>query len=178
MRSWTHKDKKRYRRGFTLAETLMAVMILMLVASVVAAGIPSAANALGRVVDASNAQVLLSTTMGALRDELASADDIIVADGGSSVSYTDSMHMASVISYSDDDGIRLQKWSGLDSEDGDPSVDRLLVSGEAATSSLSAKYEKIEYDEDAGTVTVKNLQVVRDGKAVAGPCDYVIGVID
>ena len=47
--------------GFTLAETLMTVLIMLLVSSVIAAGIPAAAKAYRKAVDAANAQVLLST---------------------------------------------------------------------------------------------------------------------
>ena len=59
--------------GFTLAETLMTVMIVLLASSVIAAGIPAAANAYTKAVDAANAQVLLSTTVNALRSELSTA---------------------------------------------------------------------------------------------------------
>ena len=54
--------------GFSLAETLMAVLILLMVTSVVATGIPAAANAYFKAVDASHAQVLLSTTMISLSE--------------------------------------------------------------------------------------------------------------
>ena len=55
--------------GFTLAETLLAVLILLMVSSIVAAGIPSARRAYEKVVLASNAEVLLSTTITTLRHE-------------------------------------------------------------------------------------------------------------
>lgn len=67
---------KNNRGGFTLAETLIAVLILLMVTGIVAAGIPAASNALNRAVDASHAQLLLSTTMTSLRNELGSARSI------------------------------------------------------------------------------------------------------
>ena len=57
----------------SLAETLMAVLILLLVSSVIAVGIPAAANAYRNAVDAANAQALFSTTVNALRSEFSAA---------------------------------------------------------------------------------------------------------
>ncbi len=62
--------------GFSLAETLVAVLILLMVSAVVAEGIPAAANAYRKAVDAANAHVLLSTTVNALRGELSTARDL------------------------------------------------------------------------------------------------------
>ena len=62
--------KKKFMRsgqkGFTLSETLFAMLILLMVTSIVATGIPIAGRALKNAVDASHGQVLLSTTMTAL----------------------------------------------------------------------------------------------------------------
>lgn len=71
VKDMTQKLKKR--AGFTLAETLITVLILLMVSAVVAGGVPAAANAYGKAVDAANAQVLLSTTVNALRSELSTA---------------------------------------------------------------------------------------------------------
>ena len=71
--------------GFTLAETLLAVLILLMVSSIVAAGIPSARRAYEKVVLASNAEVLLSTTVSMLRNELGTAMD--VKANGSEITY-------------------------------------------------------------------------------------------
>ena len=62
--------------GFTMGETLATVLILLMVAGVVATGIPAALNVYRNAVDAANAQVLLSTTINALRDELSTAWDV------------------------------------------------------------------------------------------------------
>lgn len=73
---------RKYDSGFSLAETLMAVLILLLVASVVAAGIPAAVNAYTKAVDAANAQTLLSTTVNALRSELSTAWGVEISPPG------------------------------------------------------------------------------------------------
>ena len=61
--------------GFTLGETLIAVAILVIIT---AASLPTAAHVYRNAVDAANAQVLLSTTVNALRDELSTAWDVKV----------------------------------------------------------------------------------------------------
>lgn len=65
--------KLHNQSGFTLAEALMAVIIVLLVSSVIAAGMPVAGRAYAKAVDAANAQALLSTTVNALRGELSTA---------------------------------------------------------------------------------------------------------
>ena len=71
MKNTTRKLKKS--AGFTLAETLITVLILLMVSSVVAGGVPAAANAYRKAVDAANAHVLMSTAVNALRSELSTA---------------------------------------------------------------------------------------------------------
>ena len=79
------KRKLHINYGFTLAETLLAVLILLMVSSIVAAGIPSASRAYEKVVLTSNAEVLLSTTVSMLRNELGTAMD--VKANGSEITY-------------------------------------------------------------------------------------------
>lgn len=61
-------------RGFSLTELLATTVILMLVGMVVATGIPAAQRAYEGVMNASNADVYLSTTTGRLREVLGEAD--------------------------------------------------------------------------------------------------------
>ena len=74
--------KLNQKAGFTLAETLVTILILLMVSSIVAGGIPAATNAYYKAVDGANAQVLLSTAATALRDELGTARDITVSGTG------------------------------------------------------------------------------------------------
>ena len=70
--------------GFTLAETLIAVVILVMIT---AAAMPAAVNAYRNAVDAANAQVLLSTTVNALRSELSTAWNVDVNADGTTITY-------------------------------------------------------------------------------------------
>lgn len=81
------KERIRNQAGFSLAETLMAVLILLLVSYIVATGIPAARNAYERVVIASNADVMLSTAVSTLRDELGTAWKVQNTKGKDGVTY-------------------------------------------------------------------------------------------
>ena len=81
------KEKLKNRSGFTLAETLLAVLILLLVSVIVANGIPVAQNVYNNVIIGANAQVLLSTTVTALRNELGTAQKIEIDSNNNIIYY-------------------------------------------------------------------------------------------
>ncbi len=85
MRTVMEKLKKN-RGGFSLAETLIAILILLMVSAIVGGAIPTASTVYKKTVDAANAQILLSTTLTELRDELSTASNITVSDD-TTVSY-------------------------------------------------------------------------------------------
>lgn len=114
------KEKLRSQNGFTLAETLLAVLILLLVSVIVATGMPAAKNAYEKVVVASNAQALLSTAATSLRNELGTAWNVIIDDdtaktiagtAGSSITYySANTGGLSKIDQDADTGITLQEY--------------------------------------------------------------------
>ncbi len=64
------RRKLRRRTGFTLAETLIAVMILALVTAAGTAGVTAVLAVRNRMIQVSNAQVLASAAAEAVADEL------------------------------------------------------------------------------------------------------------
>jgi type II secretory pathway pseudopilin PulG len=169
------KNQKRNRGGFTLAETLIAVLILTMVAGIVAGGIPAARNALDKAVDTSHSQLLLSTTMTSLRNELAMArsitcasepddDDESVAEDPAArkiISYVDSSGAVCTLQ-SEDDGIYVAKEASPDisSDVYHPRIpQRLLVSEQAATKNLYAAFTSASYNN--GIVKIEGLKVCK-----------------
>ena len=158
------ESKLKSRSGFTLAETLLAILILLLVSSIVAQGIPVARNVYNRVVLGANAQVLLSTTVTALRDELGTAWDV-TAGTDNSLTY-----------FSADIGSRSKLWvdtatktiqiqeyvatDGLNTETASVGSAHALVSEKAATRELRVTYNEATCAD--GVVTIKGLGVYRD----------------
>ena len=76
------RKKLNSRVGFTLAETMLAVLILLLVSMIVANGMPVARTAYEKVVLTSNAETLLTTAVSALRNELGTAWKVEPRTGG------------------------------------------------------------------------------------------------
>ena len=139
-------------KGFTIAELLITVLILLMVSSVVAAGMPSAVNALGKVVDAAHAESLFATTYTALRDELSTAiPNRTITASGKSITYTDSDGIVSKIE-SKDDGIYITKPAAAESGN-----ERLLISKVAATENLYMTFQNIKYS--SGIVEITDLAV-------------------
>lgn len=156
--------KLNNRAGFTLAETLIAILILLMVSSVVAGGVPAASNAYYKAVDGANAQVLLSTAATALRDELATARDI-VQNGEDSLTYysRDNGRESKILLQGDTIWVKEYVYSTYTgSEDEKIELERQLVSGKASTERLKVRYSKITYEKDKGLVQVEGLEVIRD----------------
>lgn len=143
---------RRRNKGFTLVEVLAVVLILVLVTSVVVAGIPAARRAYRRVTDQANAQVVLSTAMTCLRDELWTAGVVSVASDGT-VIYT--CHNGR---------------SGAISPDG---VDSLL-GGSAVLDGLHITYADAHFAD--GVVILSGLAVDRDGEELASVPEFCIRI--
>ena len=141
----------RNKNGFTLAETLLAVLILLMVSGIVATGIPVARNAYEKVVLAANAQLLLSTTVAELRDEIGTAWDVEVNEEGQ-VSYfsatTGAKTTLSLKKEGNPPGIWIQDYaSSVQDKDKAESTaygtERPLVTDAASAKNLYAAYSSV-----------------------------------
>lgn len=170
------KKRVQSRRGFSLAEVLIAVLIVLMMTSIVAAGIPAASNAYKKAVDSANAQTLLSTAMTSLRTELSTAIIIdpaeIEPEGGDPV-VIDPETSSPAIYYIAGDG----SVSKITSENDGIYIDngyfeRLLVKPAASNKNLYVSFDNIEYNPDTGYITVSNLCVYYLGSS----SDPLVGV--
>ena len=73
---------QRGKQGFTFAEVMVALLIMVMLAAFVGTALQVAVPTYRKVVSDTNAQVALSTTTSALRDELGLATDVKPAQGG------------------------------------------------------------------------------------------------
>ena len=180
------KKKLKNRKGFSLAEVLVAVLIMAMVTAVVAAGMPSAINAYHSIVDHANAQLLLTTTTNALRNELDLAKEITVGADGKTIDFRAPGGTMSRIVFSDGNSVTLYEYIGYASEvlnanGGNTQVtsegfDRPLVSRATAPDTMNVRVDKIELNGNALTFT--NLQVFKgtgeDAEVLAGTEKYTI----
>ena len=125
-------NKLKRRGGFSLAETLVAILILLLVSAIVAAGVPVARNAYEKVVLSANAQTLLSSAVSALRDELGTAWDVRVEDSATKTSG------AWLTYYSSSTGARTKLYLG-DLQVGGKTFTTILVQDNAQEISIGNK---------------------------------------
>ena len=165
----------RAQSGFTLAESLIAMLILMMVSVIVAAGVPSARNAYEKIVIKANAQVGLSTAVSALRDELGSSRKVDeTPDGGAdSITYYSSRTgRKSKISLKEendpkaeeiwiDDYVHDDDYEDVEAAGYDKS--RPLVSRSAMNKNLYITYDNVTYNKSERRILFTNLAVYRRG---------------
>ena len=166
----------RSNRGFTLAELMIAMMIMLMVTGIAAGGIPVAINAYTKVVDTANAQVLLSTTITKLREELGTADNIKI--DGTTITYESENGSESRIycvtkAEADADadkkkkaGINIREYADVVSDESDKTYEHLLISKSAANKNLYVTYSGASMDADSGILTLKGVQVLHESGGV------------
>ena len=168
----TIQKKIRGSRGFTLVEALTAILIMLMASSIVVAGIPAARSAYEKVVITSNAEVLLSTTITALRNELGTAAEIANDKDNSGNANEKTLlylnRQTGVFSkiYTDTEGeqpvVMLQRYIDPDGKPKSNAPEpRQLISKEASTADLYVTYDKVSFDENSGIITFTDLSVVR-----------------
>lgn len=167
------RRKLHTEKGFTLAETLLAVLILLMVSTIVATGIPVARNAYEKVVLASNAEVLLSTTISTLRNELGTAADVDIPDGaagnkvksGKEITYYNSARgsLSRIFMTNGGTDIKFQRYYSAEGLSNKESESDNLISDKTATNNLHVTFDTVAFDQDTGIITFSNLAaVIRD----------------
>ena len=160
--------KARNNGGFTLAETLLAVLILLLVSTIVATGMPAAVNAYNKVVLGANAKVMLSTAITALHDEIGTAWNVEKSSDNQSLTYFNASTGAkSQISLDDNNAIQIKNYMTLNAdlihdEEYEKKVEpaaHLLVSD--PKSEMYVTFSSIEFNPANYVVTVKGLKVCK-----------------
>lgn len=157
------------RHGFTLVEMLLTTLILLMVSAVVAGGVPAAANAYFKIVDAANAQILLSNTVTSLRSELAVASNVETDASGQMKSFISSGSGWKKELLNSTEGIKTKDTT----TEGGPMGrgEQLLVpkalSGTVRTNALISKYDSIIYDKSTGVFLIENLRVEKGDQILA-----------
>ena len=181
---------------------MIAVLILLMVVSIVGAAIPTASSVYTKAVDTANAQVLLSTAMTVLRDELGNATEVDISSNKKTIQYRSGnngriskvFYSSADFSVTDSDGDTRSFTKGVyiweygvesithDAETGDPVKTvafktkflRPLVTGKAATRGLNLTFSNAS--EADHVITIGSLTVDREGgsTALAQKLDYSI----
>ena len=165
----------------------MTVLILLMVSGVVAEGIPSAVAAYVKAIDAANAQVLISTTVNALRGELSTAKEVHLNDENGLIYISPATGSKTKLYIGYDVGdthntIMVQDFlrydeTGPQTTDGTTHVaPRRLVSKSAKTANLEVTYDKDTVSCDNDVIHIKNLKVTKGdtGSAIVEIADLYI----
>lgn len=144
----------------SLAETLLAVLILLLVTVIITTGAPVAKEAYEKVVLGANAQAMFSTAVSALRDELGTAWDIKVSDKSVTYFKAGTGAKGTISVSADNQPIQIQDYVVEDDDlilDGTSGVARHLVPD--ANTGLFVTYDTVSYS--GGIVTIGGLRVCK-----------------
>ena len=180
--------QKQSTAGFSLIETLVALLIVLMVSMTVAAGIPAAQEAYFNVMKAANAQLLLSTTLTELRDELSIARDVKVEKNvgeppAIKISYKTSLSKSNCISCTQTNGIMIEKRNEVviseKEPEGSTSYERLLVSEFASNKDLIIMFGDCE--KNGNWIKLKHIKVIdknsNNGNPLAELDEYGIKLI-
>lgn len=146
-------DKKLNNKGLTLFELLITIVILLLISAMMVTGITLAVNSHSQTMTANNSDVLLSTTVSALRNTLAEATE--VSASGKTLNYRNAYTNASASISAGSNGIELTE-SG---------TTKKLLPEAAATRGLYTTYDSVSATDTI--ITFVNLRVVKDDKTYA-----------
>lgn len=159
------ENRRNLKKGFTLVETLVTVIILLILTAVATRVISTAVSNYREIVDGANAQLLLSTTISELRDELTMSTEISCdEDNGYIISYTSSRTGDINTISNSANGLWLTEYSGDE--------ERLLVSRHAANMNLKCSYETAAYEN--GIITISGLKVKRGDLVLAELDEYKV----
>lgn len=179
------RKKLKSKKAFTLSETLVAMLIMLMVSSVLVTGIPAAKNAYEKVFVKSNAEMLMSTTIYELRNQMSGARDITVTKDGNgkdAVGYLNPEYNSYSKLFLGDEGIMFQRYAYMNDEGGDlpsvtppeePTTEPLVT--RAASDGLFVKYDSV--DKEKGRITYKGLGIyknVDDEKSILKKRDFSV----
>ena len=168
-------NRLKSRRSFSLAETLLAVLIMLLVSVIVMSGMPAATNAYDKVVLAANAKTMLSSAVTALHDEIGTAWDVKPIEGGLSY-YSASTGALTKLIKNDEGQIWVEEYASLNNElihdlndaelvERHEKKDHLLISDSALGMYVTCGDNDddigIHYDDKTGIVSVSGLKVCK-----------------
>ena len=154
------KQLIKTKKGFSLTELLVAILILAMVSAVVAGGIPVAKDAYEKITLSANAQVMLSTAISALRNELCTAEDVNIDSATGKIEYYDSSikNYSSISKQGSKGDVMLTKYSR--NPKSDERTQRLVTLGEKLDDQLHLTYTSAEYSETDRSIIFKGLRVV------------------
>lgn len=167
--------KIRDKKGFTLAETLLTVVLVLLVSGAVAAGISVVSRTIHKIQNKANAEVLLNTTLTLLSEDLKNTKAVVMTEDESEVGYFRIRENGADVwigvknggstaagQKTDNTGIQKIYYTETVSTDGESAfaetgISAAYVTGKAKTDTLYTTIGSITYDKPV--LTIHDLEV-------------------
>ncbi len=162
------KRKLNSEEGFSLGELLVAVLILLMVATIVTAGIPVAREAYYDVVLASNAEIALSTTISTLKNEIGAATEVDDSEESNlGIKYYNSSRGTNsrIFVSSANTEIKFQRYyaAGGIGQETDPEI---LIHTKTATNELYVTCKNIRYSKESKIVEFTDIKVKKGDRVL------------
>ncbi|OON87367.1 hypothetical protein BXO88_03580 [Oribacterium sp. C9] len=167
--------KVNSKSGFTLTETLSTLLIISLVGIMISAGIGTAIKVYCQVTKYAEAQMLLSTTMILLEDELIYAEPstIKVSSSKDAITFCHIEDGEKTIFEKKDNGKNKGIWISYDGPNGNIVTEKLVSYEEKESIYIDWKIDDPESQTDKTMVIPINLSVVDDSEVIL-PIDLTI----
>ena len=173
------KNQIRNRQGYSLTELLMVILILGLIAASIGGGVTAVRDAYEKVTLRANAETILSTTVTAMRDELAYAEKI--DSGDNPAFYSGNSHTyIRYINSGNTDGIKIQYYTGSEEDHIESGEPVLLLSEKAMGGKLYTVFTDYTYDSSRKIFTVTGLKAIEKstGKEILSIDDLSVSAIN
>ncbi len=153
-------------KGFTLTETLLTIVLVMMMTAAVAAGISIINSSMQKIQNKANAQVLLSTTVTLISDELKYATEVTTEGGKVFIKSSDTDAWYTYENGSDDSikGIVRSYYTETINDDGNltfqsTGVKTQVVTSQAQTNQLKTSIENLQFDSTKSVFKIGSLKV-------------------
>lgn len=162
IRKMNKKEKRlRDQRGFTIAETMVSLLIMSFICLAIGSGVPALQRLYEQVILISDAQIALTTTVTLMSDELRFATDVEspAANGGSTPFVSGNNGYRSYFqNYTITDSNHSIKLICEKSPENRETID--LMSEAALAKRLGVRFTSYSYNDATGLWTIKGLEVV------------------
>lgn len=156
------RRKLKNKRAFTLAETLVATLIMLMVSAIMIAGIPAAKSAYDGIIVRSNAEVALSTAITALRNEMSVARDVKM--DGTTVTYVSGTYGSYSKIYLDSNNeVQYQRYAYVNKDSGAANEESTKLISDSASNHMVIKYNSVS--QTGNVITFNGLGVYKSANA-------------
>ncbi len=154
-------EKRWKNRGFTLSETMAAILIMGLAGLIIVGGFSAYIRSWRSITRKANAELFISTLEVRMQEELEYATEVALNDGKEVAWFADDGTGYATMFVKDGNG-RLLGISTSANPDNLASVPASALVSDGTSDGMYATYENITYDETSHVFTINELTIKRE----------------